>query len=67
MKKERIREKLQQLIAGAVASGEVTDQTSLDQVVKDIDTAMTALKVIPFEVWTKIAGIQPPIKRAKKR
>ena len=66
MKKERVREKLQALVADHVASGEITDQASLDQFVKDVDISMTALKMIPFEVWTKMAG-GAPAKPAKKK
>jgi hypothetical protein len=65
MKKERVREKLQQLIADNVASGEITDQAGLEQFIKDIDISMTALKMIPFEVWGKLSGVASP-KKPKK-
>lgn len=63
MKKERVREMLQQLIADHVASGEVKDQASLEQFIKDVDVSMTALKMIPFEVWQKLGGAKPPKKK----
>lgn len=63
MKKERVREKLQKLIADHVASGEITDQAGLDQFIKDVDVSMTALKMIPFEVWGKLAGAKPAKKK----
>jgi len=56
MKKERVREELQNLVAAAVASGEITDQASLERFLTDINTSMTALKMIPFEVWDKLAS-----------
>ncbi len=67
IKKERVREKLQQLIADHVATGKITDQAGLEQFVKDVDISMTALKMIPFEVWGKMAGAKPPTKPAKKK
>lgn len=67
MKKERVREKLQQLIADHVASGEIADQESLQQFLKDVEVSMTALKMIPFEVWGKLAGAKAPSKPAKRK
>lgn len=66
MKKERVREQLQAMVAEHVAAGDIADQASLEQFIKDIDTSMTALKMIPFEVWTKLAG-KAPAKPAKKK
>jgi hypothetical protein len=65
MKKEAVREKLQNIIADAVASGEIADQTSLEQFLVDINTSMTALKMIPFEVWIKLAGGPSPSSKKK--
>ncbi len=68
MKKEAVREKLQSIIAEAVASGEIGDQAALEQFLVDINTSMTALKMIPFEVWTKLAGVATsPVPVAKKK
>ena len=67
MKKERVREQLQGLIAGYVASGEITDQKSLEQFIKDVDVSMTALKMIPFEVWQKLSGAKPGVKPGSKK
>jgi len=66
MKKERVREKLQKLIADHVASGEIADQASLQQFLKDVEVSMTALKMIPFEVWGKLAGASASPKKSKK-
>jgi hypothetical protein len=60
MKKEAVREKLQGLIADAVASGEITDQATLEGFLQDINISMTALKMIPFMVWQKLAGVEAP-------
>jgi hypothetical protein len=54
MKKERVREELQALIASKIASGDLLDQASLDAFMADADMSLKALKMIPFEVWGKI-------------
>lgn len=54
MKKEKVREELQDLIAARVASGEIPDQNALEQFIKDIHTSMTALKMIPYDTWKKL-------------
>lgn len=54
MKKEKVREELQGIIAARVASGEIPDEDSLQRFIQDVDTSMTALKMIPFEVWKKL-------------
>jgi len=56
MKKERVREQLQQVITDHVRSGEISDDESLKQFIKDVDLSMTSLKMIPFEVWKKLSG-----------
>jgi hypothetical protein len=63
--KERVREKLQSLIADHVASGEIADQADLEQFIKDVNVSMTALKMVPFEVWQKLSGVSLK-KRATK-
>lgn len=65
MKKERVRERLQGLISSAISSGEITDQLTLEQFIKDVDVSMTALKMIPFEVWAKLSNVTS-LKKAKK-
>jgi len=73
MQKERIRQKLQDTIARSVKTGKVKDQASLekkfDVVQKNACTdpsncdavmmAMGALRMIPFDVWTKLAAMLP--------
>ena len=57
MKKEVVREKLQSMIADQIAAGAIPDQAALDEYLKDINISMTALKMIPFEIWKKLAGV----------
>lgn len=59
MKKERVREELQSMIAQKIAAGEIADDKSLKDFLSGIDLAMTSLKMIPFDVWTKLAGKKP--------
>lgn len=55
MCKERVREVLQQLITGAVANGEVKNQKELDELVATVDMAAKTLRMIPYEVYAKLA------------
>jgi hypothetical protein len=54
MKKERVREAFQQVIAGMVAVGEVNDEKELQDLFKAASISLTALKMIPFDVWKKL-------------
>lgn len=62
LRKEQLREVLQGMIAEKVASGEVVDQGGIDQVIKDITMALGALKMVPFEVWSKLSATKKPSK-----
>jgi hypothetical protein len=63
LKKEKVRARVQGLIASRVAAGHIKDQVSLNKFIERAELhgepdellALTALKLIPFEVWTKIA------------
>ena len=55
MRKERVRERLQSMIVSAVSSGEVRDQESLDELVKALEMSVTALRMVPFEAWNRMA------------
>ena len=71
--KERIRQKLQDTLTRAVATGKVKDQKSLekkfdvvqknacnDPSISDVVVmAMSALRMIPFDVWVKMAAMMP--------
>lgn len=63
MKKELVREKVQALIVASVADGTIKSAEDLSQFSKDIELSMSALKMIPFEVWQKMSGAQ---KKARK-
>lgn len=58
-KKERTREVLQGAIASAVASGQIKDEADLQEFFSSINLAVTALKMVPFEVYAKLAGARP--------
>ncbi len=51
MKKEVVREKLQALVQETVASGEVQNQTDLEEWWKTIEMATNALKMVPLMAW----------------
>jgi hypothetical protein len=54
MKKERVREHLQQLVVNAVADGSVKEQQDLEDFVATIVMAASALKMIPLTVYQKL-------------
>ena len=59
MKTEMVRQKLQELISELVSSGDIPDQAHLDRFVQDVPTALLALKMIPHDIWKKMAGVKP--------
>lgn len=54
MKKERVREALQSVIAGMVASGDVNNDQDLVELFKAASMSLDALKMIPLDVWKKL-------------
>ena len=54
MKKERVRETFQQVIASMVAAGDVQDEKDLQELFNAADLSLKALKMIPFDVWKKL-------------
>lgn len=54
VKKEKIREELQQMIVNHVTSGNIVDQQGLEQYYKNIEMALLSLKMIPLEVWNNL-------------
>lgn len=56
MKKEKVREELQGFIAGKVAAGEVADEDQLEQLIQNMVLSVRALKMIPLNVWKKLAS-----------
>jgi hypothetical protein len=62
MKKERVREHMQQHIIEMVRSGEIVDQAGVDAWANAADMSLKALKMVPFDVWAKMAG--KPVKKS---
>jgi len=56
MKKERVREHIQAHVVDLVKSGEIKSQEDLEAFWGSADMAMKALKVVPYDVWTKMSG-----------
>lgn len=63
MKKEKVREHLQQHLTELVKSGEIKSQEDLEEFWTTVDMAAKALKVVPYDVWTKMSGGKPTKKR----
>lgn len=59
MKKEQTREKVQAWIIEAIESGTIFDQKSFDEFVGTVDMSMKALKMVPFDVFKKMAASKP--------
>jgi hypothetical protein len=57
MKKERVRERLQSMIVDAIAAGDITDQASLDGFISALDMSVKALKMVPFDVYSKMLSV----------
>lgn len=70
LRKEKIREALQQMIVGLVASGQLSDQASLDEAFGALDMSVKALKMVPYEVWQRMTGVlsaaEPKTQRKKR-
>lgn len=56
MKKEAIREQMQNEVLAAISSGTISDQASLDDFFKTKEMSLNALKMITFEIYQKIAA-----------
>jgi len=56
LKKEDVRQALQDIVVAAVSSGEVSNDAQLSNMFNDVDAALKALKMIPIEVWQKMAS-----------
>lgn len=56
MRKEAIRQRLQDDVISRVVSGEISDQLSLDEFFSTVDMALRALKGVKFETYSKIAA-----------
>ncbi len=56
MRKEAIRQRLQDDVISRVISGEIGDQLSLDEFFSTIDMALRALRGVRFETYARIAN-----------
>lgn len=56
LRKEAIKDVIQDALAERVASGEISDQAALDEFFATVDMAVRALRVIPLDVWRMTAG-----------
>lgn len=52
MKKEAVRQQLQDFIASKVSSGEIQDQAQLEEWFKSASMALMALKMVPIEAYS---------------
>ena len=59
LRKEAVKDVIQDALAERVASGEISDQAGLDGFFATVDMAVRALRAIPLDVWRMAAG---PIK-----
>lgn len=55
MKKEAVRQALQDVVKTMVADGRVGDQQALDDAFAALDMSVKALKMVPFEVWQRLS------------
>lgn len=51
MKKEAVRQQLQDLVASKVAAGEIQDQRQLEEWFQAASMALMALKMVPIEAY----------------
>lgn len=56
LKREKVRERIQQHVVELVKSGEIKTQEELDAFWETTDMAVKALKMLPINVWVKVAG-----------
>ena len=56
MKKEWVRQALQDVITQQVAAGELPDAAALRSFFETADMALKALKMVPFDAWAKMAA-----------
>jgi hypothetical protein len=54
-KKERVREAIQNVITGMVRSGQIQNAQELENFFSSADMSLRALKMVPFETFTKIS------------
>lgn len=55
LKKEVVRQKIQDLIVAEIKSGKIKDQEQLSDFFDTVLMSINALKMIPFDVFVKLA------------
>ena len=55
MKKERVREAIQSVIAGMVNNGQINNEAELENFFSSADMSLKALKMVPLETWRKLS------------
>jgi hypothetical protein len=55
MKKETVRQQIQDLVVAQVSSGEIIDQAQLDEWFRSSLLAITSLKMIPLEGYISLS------------
>lgn len=56
MKKERVRQAIQDVITNLVSSGEISNKQELENFFSSADMSLRALKMVPYETYAKLAG-----------
>lgn len=51
MKKEAVREKIQEIVVDAISSGQVKSQEDLEDLWKTAQMSIGALKQVPYSAW----------------
>lgn len=54
MKKELIREELQNIIVEKIKSGSIKTQEDLNEIWNSYDMSIKTLKMIPIDIWKKM-------------
>lgn len=57
LKKERVREQMQALIVEQVKSGTISSDEDLNEFFKSVDMSVSALKMVPFQVYVSMANV----------
>lgn len=55
LQKEKVRDHVEKLIVSLVKSGEIHDQRGLDDFCSTAEMALDALKMVPVEVYARMA------------
>jgi hypothetical protein len=56
LKREQVREQLQEIIIEQVKSGAISSDEDLSDFFKSVDMSVGALKMVPFQVYSSMAN-----------